>query len=703
MRQRGASTEDILFRTALENMRYRCCTETDLSLLESRIVGLSPTAASLKDPNFRNVSVITALNLDRDVLNSLGAERYAREHGKHLTHFYSMDSWPKSATDSTSIRQSQKTSGNLPFISTSRVIDDTSQKFLWELPPHCTDNHAGVLSLCVGMPVLLKHNEATELCATNGAEAFVTGWDSHMVNGRHVLDTLFVSLKQPARTITVSNLPPNVIPLTRRNVRLSWTVNSTGATIRWDREQICVLLNFAMTDFGSQGKTRTFNPCHVTNCRTHQSLYTCLSRSSSLHGTMIIGPLDRAKLTGGRIGFLRREFRELEILNTVTFLRSKADVISSELSGDNRATVIKKWLQVKGPCYVPPNVHAAIDWKNDLPSDLMPIQFSNSVLSSDLAPNKKRKRLIALPTPPVSINTNDTGSMSGSQPSMSPSVSDQIFCPRGPRWDGVNWSCAFDAIVCIVVNSLSPNLCAELSLSGLSSPAFKHLILNAHCRDIDWVAVRDEFRRIVRHRNEAMFPLGHSLTSVSEVLWVCFREEASIGNLLSECSHCTHVCIDQDYYQLNVCLTRTLLQWLCGSEHTVTLADLFSTYCSKARSDSVCPMCSNITESQLRLNRPPPFITFEFQPVVGLNVTVSLSNSISYRTGGSVTTWSLAGIVYLSSNHFTCRVVNIVDGSIWYHDGTVTRDMCLRETAGVNLSHAMSANMTHALYVRQVP
>jgi hypothetical protein len=37
---------------------------------------------------------------------------------------------------------------------------------------------AGRLDLCVGISIMLKHNNATECCITKGAEAIVVGWQS---------------------------------------------------------------------------------------------------------------------------------------------------------------------------------------------------------------------------------------------------------------------------------------------------------------------------------------------------------------------------------------------------------------------------------------------------------------------------------------------------------------------------------------------
>ena len=45
-----------------------------------------------------------------------------------------------------------------------------------------TDNRPGKLSICIGMPVMIKYNEATECCVTNGTEAEVVGWTSRPID-----------------------------------------------------------------------------------------------------------------------------------------------------------------------------------------------------------------------------------------------------------------------------------------------------------------------------------------------------------------------------------------------------------------------------------------------------------------------------------------------------------------------------------------
>ena len=89
------------------------------------------------------------------------------------------------------------------------------QKALWNLPHGSTEHIPGKLSVCIGMPVMLRHNEATECCVTKGAEGTVAGWQASMGSHRKpMLDTLFVRLSNPPKTVNIQGLPPNVVPIT---------------------------------------------------------------------------------------------------------------------------------------------------------------------------------------------------------------------------------------------------------------------------------------------------------------------------------------------------------------------------------------------------------------------------------------------------------------------------------------------------------
>ena len=298
--------------------RVRACTERDISLLRTRITRDDSPELSLGNPNFRNVSVICGRNHERDIYNEVGAQRFASERGVPLYSFYSADKW-KSVDKSDSVRDMQRQyTRTIDPLRSSDTLVSAMRSYLWSLPPRSTKNLQGTLRLCRGMPVQLKHNEATELCATNGAEGTVIGWDSEeFMNGMHRLKTLFVELKNPPKELNMLDLPLNVVPVVPMTEQVLVEI-AENAPINISRTQVPILPNFAMTDYGSQGRTRPFNVVDLRSCLSHLSIYTALSRSSSLSGTLLLSDFDDNKITGGLSGDLLAEFRQLEILAAAT-------------------------------------------------------------------------------------------------------------------------------------------------------------------------------------------------------------------------------------------------------------------------------------------------------------------------------------------------------------------------------------------------
>jgi len=70
------------------------------------------------------------------------------------------------------------------------------QALLWKQPLFATEKLvADKLYLCIGMPVMIRNNSATELCITKEQEGTVGGLQSTKgPHGKLVLDTIFVKL-----------------------------------------------------------------------------------------------------------------------------------------------------------------------------------------------------------------------------------------------------------------------------------------------------------------------------------------------------------------------------------------------------------------------------------------------------------------------------------------------------------------------------
>ncbi|KAJ7305395.1 hypothetical protein DFH08DRAFT_651059, partial [Mycena albidolilacea] len=340
MRQTAETADDVRFRTALTNMRFAACTNADLQYLESRTISKRDNRPNFSNLEFRNVSIITAFNAPKDKINELGSHKFAEETGQVLTSFYSNDTVADNAGDS---QRKPKNVRGRQTVKLKTTLPPNRQQQLWDAHPSFTETHiAGKLDLCVGLPVMIRNNEATELCITKGQEGRVAGWTEATGNhDQRILDTLFVELIDPPKTIQVPDLPRNVVAITKTSKKV-WCMLPDDMSLQITREQVLVLPNFAMTDYSSQGKTRAINVVDLNNCPNHFSYYTALSRSSTSAGTIILQGMDAHKITRGIHGSLRQEFRELEILNEISRLRYEGD-LPLTVRGWNRRELIRSF------------------------------------------------------------------------------------------------------------------------------------------------------------------------------------------------------------------------------------------------------------------------------------------------------------------------------------------------------------------------
>ena len=103
-----------------------------------------------------------------------------------------------------------------------------------------------------------------------------------------------------------------------------------------------------MTDYACQGKTRMINIVDLGFCHNHQSYYTALSRSSSAAGTALVQDFSKKKITRGISGWLSQEFRELNVLEEITWLRYENGLPENIFSPLQNPAVRAYYLWMKG-------------------------------------------------------------------------------------------------------------------------------------------------------------------------------------------------------------------------------------------------------------------------------------------------------------------------------------------------------------------
>ena len=126
------------------------------------------------------------------------------------------------------------------------------------------------------------------MCNTKGQEGHIHGWQSAKETKCQWIDTLFVKLDNPLSNVQLEGLPENVVSLTCSLTTIKASLPNDN-TIFILQSQVEVLVNFGMTDFALQEKTRNMNPVDLNNLKTHQAYYTALSCSLSAKGTITQG------------------------------------------------------------------------------------------------------------------------------------------------------------------------------------------------------------------------------------------------------------------------------------------------------------------------------------------------------------------------------------------------------------------------------
>ena len=655
MRQKKQSLEDANLRTALENMRYKSCTAADINFLRTRISSAHLDGAehsSICEGIFRDVSIITGTNLQKDEINRLGALRFAQETNQVLTDFFSDDSTRVHSTDA------DTRTSNIKRVA---EISDEMQKALWDQQPSSTDKQiAGKLSLCLGLPVMIRRNYATEICMTRGQEGYVVGWQSKTGSkGQRMLDTLFIELKNSPVEVHIDGLPKNVVPLylTTNNIQ-AYLPNDERFHI--SRTQVEVLVNFAMTDFGSQGKTRLFNVAYLNNLSSHQGYYTALSRSATASGTLILEGFDARKITGSCSGALRQEFRELELLDEITSV-TYAGKLPATVCGDTRNDLIRAFREWKGLQYVPKLVHPAIRWSKRDPlleshvynlkettavntttaikkkrtiSELEPEGQLESLCEKDM-PMRKRIRLVT--TPSVALTSSTV----------------TYIVPVGMTWS--ENSCAYDSIFTI----LFAIWCNDKDMWNRkfheTGNEFSILLANQFSKydkkQISLEKARDKVRKELA-KTFSNLKFG-SYTSIEFIFDAMFTTDELIYEICHRCPNGHGDFYSEGYklYMTKACADfRSTSEWMRINSYNAT---------------NCCRTCGWAVDIETAFVSAPPLLILEFS-----NSSIKIDHCLEINSD-EIHKYELAGVVYYRDEHFVSNIIT-ADKQLWYYDGLTT-------------------------------
>ncbi|KAJ7351642.1 hypothetical protein DFH08DRAFT_694662 [Mycena albidolilacea] len=659
MRQTKTSEADENLRTCLANMRFGACTPSDLEYLRTRTISRRFGHPTFEDPRFRNVSIITALNAQKDKINEIGCQKFADETNQPLVHFYSEDTLTENAASES--RKPQRVRKR-EVLKVKRKLSTHRQQQLWDAYPCSTSEHIpGKLSLFVGMPIMIRHNDATELCITKGQEGTVVGWQESLGSqDQTILDTLFVELIKPPRPIRVPGLPLNVVALTRSTKKL-WCQLPDDLVVQVSREKVLVLPNFAMTDYASQGKTREFNVIDLNNCKNHFSYYTALSRGSSSDDTLIIQGMDERKITSGIDGHLRQEFRELEMLNEITLLRYHNN-LPIDVGGNNRRDILQAFQWGKGGFYEPQGLDTHARWrKGDAP--LLPpdgYQGKWTLVGDD---TKKRTAESKKTVGHGKRKAMVTGEQK--QPKKPKVVKSG---PVGLVWDPVDHSCAYDAMFTALYDiwqAHGPKWSDRLKEYGVYVSALVQGFESCRAKTERLESARDRVREMLHRTWPNDFPKGPAVTAIDDLASKIFGS-VDWGVSTVKCTRCNQVV--------------NLLggPGFCGAQTVVYDKELHSrckfnygiaNWLTSRRMYKANRICSNCGNGLVVTTTLDKFLPCFYLSLSDKNVL--LDPAVTLNVGEKKVRYMLRAVIYSGDSHFTSRVIK-PDGSVWYHDGIET-------------------------------
>ncbi|KAJ3768052.1 hypothetical protein FB446DRAFT_651098 [Lentinula raphanica] len=680
MRMSGEGSSDEKYRLALENMRYKACTRSDILFLNTLISSNAPGRPSARFEPWRSAPIIVGENKYKDEINRLGTLRFASENLQKLFRFYS-DDVVSSVTGSTLKSTKSKKS-------VINSISEELQKVLWDLPTSAYDlNCPPLLDICFGLPVIIRHNVATELSITKGQKGFIYAWHTAKGDfGQDVLDTVFVLLDNPPNNVQIENLPSNVVPISRRKTS-GYVTLPDDTKIHITRNQVDILPGFAMTAHASQGQSLDSNAVDLNTLTDHHAWYTALSRSRSAEKTLILQGFDSNKITGGASGALRREYRELELLDEITKLRFD-NILPSTVCGTTRKLLIETFLQWKGSEHLPSHIHSSIKWsKSDpyvLEQELLP---SWTTMDKKKFQESTQKSNIHLNTIPVQ-NLKSDQQLEQNSVSKSTAETKALACiPVTTIWS--NNSCAFDAVFPILYQGWSENVSLSYGCYSIL-PSIIENFEKVQSKIVSLTEVRDSYRHSLAIRNPRRFTFG-TYCAVTEVLEDLLRTSSPFIK-------CSLWC-EQDHRprrhppsvrHCNIPEMRDLApvstgQWLHDN--------------SPVTWSNVCHICNGPVIKKYDIQYAPPFIVF---PCDGLpNMQISENVTMRLRVEGSAS-YLLKGIIYYSSirQHFISRIVT-AQGLVYQHDGMMNGgDPVLECTSlhGVDLSVCQDARLTSVVY-----
>ncbi len=286
MRQSGS--ENDAFVALLGRLWIGKCTTEDYEALLQRTV--STVKPDWNEPGWKDAPIIVYENAIKDAINEEMAMSFARETGRPLHWYYSVD----------------RHRG-------ARVSDSNLQNRLWALNSGQTQHRLGRIPLVIGMPLMISQNYDVDGGVVNGTSGTlekIRYWTDE-AGLRHAVSCIV--RVDDMSSAALPGLRPGQAVAIHDDVDLSFVDPYTGRKCLIKRTQIPVCPAFAMTAHKSQGRTLTRAIVDFESCTGTEAPYVMASRVKSLEGLLVVRWFPEKKIQVRPSEDLRLEITRLRV------------------------------------------------------------------------------------------------------------------------------------------------------------------------------------------------------------------------------------------------------------------------------------------------------------------------------------------------------------------------------------------------------
>jgi hypothetical protein len=214
--------------------------------------------------------------------------------------------------------------------------------------------------------------------------------------------------------------------------------------------------------------------------------------------------------------------------------------------------------------------------------------------------------------------------------------------PKGLIWDGVDYSCAYDAFFSILHNIWLSNHVTWSETFSKTSQMLQYLsngFQEMELQNVTFEQLRNDIRQLLHHEFEDIFPYGHRGASVVDLADKVFSNSNVNASTQLECVNCQFVEEPQ---------ADSLASIVYGYSHEITSTreQLRKAFVRQSRMS--CPECLSPLQQVTYYHQVPRILL-----LAAGGSLISVNRSIKIRTPTQSHQFRLKGVVYYGGFHFT--------------------------------------------------